>query len=132
MLHYPTFRKRGCIIVVQYVLCSEEEEGHLKCTGLFGRFSWTLSTLRVGLHVDCHGRFQVFVFDRIVAFESSTDRNSTAPLVVESWYMRSLSSRTGNTSTYIPASSTFLILLLMLRVFPLYLHYDLRRCFVSN
>ena len=45
--------------------------------------------------------------------------------------IRSLSSRTGNTSTYIPASSTFLILLLTLRVFPLYLHYDLRRCFVS-
>ena len=45
--------------------------------------------------------------------------------------IRSLSSRTGNTSTYIPASSTLLILLLMLRVFPIYLHYDPRGCFVS-
>jgi hypothetical protein len=44
--------------------------------------------------------------------------------------IRSLSSLTGNTSPYFPASSTFLILLMMLRVFPLYIHYDLRRCFV--
>ena len=46
--------------------------------------------------------------------------------------IRSLSSRTGNTSTYIPASSTLLILLLMLTVFPLYLHYDLCSCFMSH
>ena len=46
--------------------------------------------------------------------------------------IRSLSSRTGNTSTYIPASSTLLILLVMLTVFPLYLHYDLCSCFVSH
>ena len=37
-----------------------------------------------------------------------------------------------NLSTYGPASSTFLILLLMLRVFPFYLlYFDLRRCFLS-
>ena len=46
--------------------------------------------------------------------------------------IRSLSSHTGNTSTYIPASSTLLMLLVMLTVFPLYLHYDLRSCFVSH
>ena len=53
------------MIVVQYVPCSEEEQGHFQCTGLFGRLSWTLSTVCVGLHVDCHGRFQLFVFDRM-------------------------------------------------------------------
>ena len=46
--------------------------------------------------------------------------------------IRSLSSRTGNTSTDIPASSTLLILLVMLTVLPLYLQYDLCSCFVSH
>ena len=46
--------------------------------------------------------------------------------------IRSLSSRTGNTSTYIPASSTLLILLVMLTVFLLYLHYDMYSCFVPH
>ena len=59
------FRNTVSIIVVQYVLCSEEEQGHLQCTGIFGRLSWMLSTLRDGLHIDCHGRFHLFVFDRM-------------------------------------------------------------------
>ena len=44
----------------------------------------------------------------------------------------SLSSRTGNSSPYFPASSTLLILLWCLRFSPLYLHYDLCSCFVSH
>ena len=59
------FWNGGSMIVVQYVPCSEEEQGHLQCTGLLGRLSWTLSTLRVGIHVDCHGHFQLFIFDRM-------------------------------------------------------------------
>ena len=80
------------------------------------RLSWTLSTLRIRSYVSPL-RVRLIV--------------TVLHLHLLRAGMRSLSSRTGNTSTYIPASSTFLILLLMLRVFPLYLHYDLRRCFVS-
>ena len=64
---------------VQYVPCSEEEQGHLQCTCLFGSLSWTLSTLRVGLP------YYRGNDGSCVAFESLTDSNTTAPSVVESW-----------------------------------------------
>ena len=59
------FKNRGSIIVVQSIPCSEEEQGHLECTGLFSRLSWMLSTVRVGLDVAFCGWFQLFVFGRM-------------------------------------------------------------------
>ena len=30
------------MLVVQYVPCTEDEQGHLQCRGLYGRLLWTL------------------------------------------------------------------------------------------
>ena len=30
------------MIVVRYVPCTEDEQGHLQCRGLYGRLVWTL------------------------------------------------------------------------------------------
>lgn len=88
--------------------------------------------------VACDGCFQVFV---LVCHNIQKMLGVVSPLSVrliviilhlqlQRAGIRSLSSHTGNTGPYSPASFTFLILLMILRVFPLYLHYDLRRCFV--
>ena len=37
------------MIVVQYVPCSEDEQGNLQCRGLNGWLVWTLCTLRASL-----------------------------------------------------------------------------------